>query len=64
MPVQVLQDGTLFCYPSDSLSGQGVIDGHSIPCITAEAQILSHTGYNPLEKELHNVRLLHEWKRK
>jgi lincosamide nucleotidyltransferase A/C/D/E len=56
--VQVLQDGTVFRYPSDSLSGQGIIDGHVVFCITPEAQLLSHTGYEPMEKDIYNVRLL------
>lgn len=58
--IQVLQDGTSFHYPPDSLVGQGLIDGKAVPCIAPKAQMLCHTGYKPLAKDIHNVRLLHK----
>lgn len=58
--VQILQNGILFHYPPGALNGQGIIDGHSVLCVTSEAQMLSHIGYQPLEKDIHNLRLLHQ----
>ncbi|MBD2536282.1 hypothetical protein H6G97_46135 [Nostoc flagelliforme FACHB-838] len=59
--IQVLQDGTPFHYPQDSLAGQGMIDGNVISCITPEAQMLCHTGYKPQAKDIHDVRLLRQY---
>lgn len=59
--IQVLQDGTPFYYPQNSLTGQGMIDGNVISCITAEAQMICHTGYKPQAKDIHDVRLLQQY---
>lgn len=59
--IQVLQDGTPFHYPQNSLAGQGMIDGNVISCITPEAQMLCHTGYKPQAKDIHDVRLLQQY---
>ena len=45
-------------YPSDILNGKGVIGGISVCCLTAEAQILYHQGYEQKEKDRHDVLLL------
>jgi lincosamide nucleotidyltransferase A/C/D/E len=47
-------------YPAKAFKGRGSIGGVVVPCLTATAQMLSHTGYEPTEKDAHDVRLLHE----
>jgi lincosamide nucleotidyltransferase A/C/D/E len=45
-------------YPSDILNGTGTIGGMPVRCLTAEAQLLYHQGYEHSEKDVHDVRLL------
>ncbi|MBD2329131.1 amino acid transporter [Alkalinema sp. FACHB-956] len=59
--IQVLQDGTPFYYPQNSLAGQGMIDGNVISCITPETQMLCHTGYKPQAKDIHDIQLLQQY---
>ncbi|MDR0287709.1 MAG: nucleotidyltransferase family protein [Clostridiales bacterium] len=47
-------------YPSDALNGKGVIGEIAVRCLTAEAQILYHQGYEQKEKDRHDVLLLCE----
>ena len=47
-------------YPSDVLSGKGIIGGVTVRCLTAEAQLLYHQGYEHTEKDIHDVLLLCE----
>lgn len=45
-------------YPKDSLSGTGIIDGHSVKCIAPEWVIKFHENYEPKEKDLNDVKAL------
>lgn len=45
-------------YPSEVLNGKGVIDGIPVRCLTPEAQLLYHQGYDHSEKDIHDVLLL------
>lgn len=45
-------------YPLDVLNGTGVIGDITVRCMTPEAQILFHQGYNHSEKDIHDVLLL------
>lgn len=45
-------------YPAGVLNGKGTIGGVSIRCMTAEAQLLFHQGYEHKEKDIHDVLLL------
>jgi lincosamide nucleotidyltransferase A/C/D/E len=47
-------------YPADGLSGIGSVAGHTVTCLTPELLLLHHTGYEPKEKDRHNVRVLCE----
>ena len=47
-------------YHSDALNGKGVIGEIAVRCLTAEAQILYHQGYEQKEKDRHDVLLLCE----
>jgi lincosamide nucleotidyltransferase A/C/D/E len=44
---QQLPDGARFRYPPEGFHGRGVIAGRGVACLTAEAQLLCHTGYEP-----------------
>ena len=45
-------------YPSDVLNGKGTIGGIAVRCLTVEAQLLYHQGYEQKEKDRHDVFLL------
>jgi lincosamide nucleotidyltransferase A/C/D/E len=45
-------------YPSDILNGKGLIGEIAVRCLTPEAQILYHQGYEQTEKDRHDVQLL------
>jgi lincosamide nucleotidyltransferase A/C/D/E len=45
-------------YPADALNGKGTIGGIAVRCLTAEAQLLYHQGYEHTEKDRHDVLLL------
>ena len=45
-------------YPRESLSGQGLIDGHPVQCIAPEWLVRFHTGYQLDENDYHDVKLL------
>ena len=45
-------------YPSHILNGKGLIGGIAVCCLTPEAQILYHQGYEQKEKDSHDVLLL------
>ena len=55
---QQLQDGRLAPYPAQGFSGSGHIAGVGVACLTATVQILHHLGYDPDEKDRHDMRLL------
>ncbi|GHO83784.1 nucleotidyltransferase domain-containing protein [Dictyobacter formicarum] len=56
--IQQLQDGTPFHYPASGFTGHGMIAGVVVSCVTAEAQLLCHLGYEPGAKDQHDMRLL------
>ena len=45
-------------YPADVLNGKGTIGGIAVCCLTAEAQLLYHQGYEHKEKDIHDVLLI------
>jgi lincosamide nucleotidyltransferase A/C/D/E len=55
---QQLQDGTLAPYPSEGFSGCGQVAGVRVACLTATVQLLHHLGYDPDEKDHHDMQLL------
>ena len=55
---QQLQDGTYALYPSQGFSGFGHVAGARVACLTAGVQSLHHLGYDPDEKDHHDMRLL------
>jgi lincosamide nucleotidyltransferase A/C/D/E len=51
--------GTEDVYPADWLQGTGTISGVAVRCLTPEGQMALHAGYQPSDKDAHDVRLLH-----
>lgn len=50
--------GGSFRYPPEGFT-TGRIRGREVPCISAPVQLLCHLGYEPDEKDRHDVALLH-----
>src|SRR5215213_9902823 len=53
---QQLQDGTPAPYPAEGFSGSGRLAGVQVACLTATVQSLHHLGYDPDEKDHHDMR--------
>ena len=58
--VQRLQDGRSYRYPPEGFAGEGVIGGRAVRCLTPEVQLECHLGYEPVETDRHDMRLLAE----
>jgi lincosamide nucleotidyltransferase A/C/D/E len=56
---QSLPDKAAFRYPPEGFAGVGVVAGRRVACLSAEVQDLCHRGYDPDEKDDHDMRLLH-----
>lgn len=57
---QLQRKGAFYRYPPEGFKVQGRLAGRTLPCIGAEVQMECHLGYEPDEKDLHDVKLLHE----
>ena len=55
---QQLQDGTMAPYPAQGFTGFGHVTGVRVGCLTAAVQSLHHLGYDPDEKDHHDMGLL------
>ncbi|MGH9891110.1 MAG: nucleotidyltransferase domain-containing protein [bacterium] len=58
--IQAQPGGGTFRYPAEGFGGSGTILGRAVPCLTPEVQVLCHRGYEPKEKDFHDVVLLHK----
>lgn len=47
-------------YPAASLSGMGIINGHTVKCISPEFMVKFHTGYKPRDSDFQDVLALCE----
>ena len=47
-------------YPPAALAGRGVIAGTPVRCLSAQMQMVTHTGYALQAKDLQDLRRLHE----
>jgi lincosamide nucleotidyltransferase A/C/D/E len=56
--IQQLQDGTLAPYPAEGFFGFGQVAGVRVACLTAAVQSLHHLGYDPDQKDHHDMGLL------
>jgi lincosamide nucleotidyltransferase A/C/D/E len=55
--VQPQPGGSSFRYPPEGFV-RGRIAGREVRCISAEVQLLCHLGYEPTQKDIHDVRVL------
>jgi lincosamide nucleotidyltransferase A/C/D/E len=55
---QHLRDDTMAPYPAQGFSGFGHVAGVRVACLTAAVQSLHHLGYDPDEKDHHDMGLL------
>ena len=58
--VQAQPDGGTWAYPRRGLLGRGKIGGMSVPCLTAEVQVLCHDGYELDADDLADMYLLRD----
>lgn len=58
--VYVNTDGSEWVYPTQGFTGRGAIGGRLVRCLSPEAQVLVHAGYDLGEKDYRELRLLHE----
>ena len=58
--VQRLQDGRAYRYPPEGFTGEGLIGGRAVRCLTPEVQLECHLGYEPKKTDRHDMRLLAE----
>ena len=54
----VTRAGTIWHYPLRGLAGMGAVAGRGAKCLTAEAQVICHAGYELDDDDLHDLRLL------
>lgn len=55
---QNLGGGEWGLYPAEGLLGEGTVASRRLPCVTAELQLRHHAGYEPDDRDRHDVRLL------
>ena len=54
-----MENGEDWVYPAEGFSGQGVVDGRSVHCLTPTTQVFCHAyGYTPTEKDFQDMELL------
>lgn len=56
---QLQQSGSFYRYPSEGFGATGRLGGRRLRCISAKVQMECHLGYEPDEKDVHDVKLLH-----
>ncbi len=49
-----------FNFPLDAFDGRGSIAGTPVRCLSARAQMMTHTGYELQDKDIQDLRLLQE----
>lgn len=54
-----MEEGKPFRYPANCFT-TGLIDGETVPCLSAEQQIYFHQGYEPTERDLADMARLRE----
>ncbi len=55
---QILLDGSVYTLAPEALAATGTIDGVPVRCMTATQQLRAHTGYEPTDRDRHDVALL------
>jgi len=58
--IQELQDGRSYRYPPEGFIGRGEIGGQGVKCLTVEVQAACHYGYQPDDKDRHDMQVLNQ----
>jgi lincosamide nucleotidyltransferase A/C/D/E len=58
--VYLMDDGNEWVYPEWALSGEGVVEGRPVRCLSPAGQVLVHDGYELTEKDYGELELLHK----
>jgi len=58
--VYLMNDGRDWVYPMQGFSGTGRVAGREVQCLSAEVQVLVHSGYELTEKDHIELELLRE----
>lgn len=57
-----MDNGVDWIFPAEGFSGQGVVAGKRVRCLSPKTQVLCHaSGYKPTEKDLRDMELI--WRR-
>jgi len=54
------QQGSFYRYPPDGFKSRGQLGGYTLQCISAEVQMECHLGYDPDDKDVYDMKLLHD----
>ncbi|MHB8383654.1 MAG: nucleotidyltransferase domain-containing protein [Candidatus Binataceae bacterium] len=57
---QLQQKDAFYRYPPQGFKASGQLSARALPCISGDVQMECHLGYGPDDKDLRDVRLLHE----
>jgi lincosamide nucleotidyltransferase A/C/D/E len=55
-----MENGEDWIYPASGFGGEGRVRDRDVPCLTAETQVLCHTGYELHDSDYHDMYALHE----
>jgi lincosamide nucleotidyltransferase A/C/D/E len=55
-----MDDGHVWVYPAQGFGGQGFVRGRPVRCLSPEAQVIVHAGYELAEKDYRELYLLRE----
>lgn len=58
--VYQMDDGETWVYPAEGFRGRGTVDGRPVRCLSPEAQVLVHVGYELAAKDYRELYLLRE----
>ena len=59
--IQKLQNGRAYRYPPEGFAGIGEVGGQKAKCLTAEVLAECHYGYQPDDKDRHNMQVLNQY---
>jgi lincosamide nucleotidyltransferase A/C/D/E len=55
-----IDDGNMWTYPAEGLTGTGTISGRPVRCLTPDLQMRVHSGYELREKDHEEIRIVNE----
>lgn len=58
--IQKLQRDRSYRYPPQGFAGMGEVGGQRVKCLTAEVLAECHYGYEPADKDRHNMQVLNQ----